>query len=189
MLCLVSCERVALRKRVRHFLPRGGFGVVLKTGYRDDKCWIDKACVVNSEYTEAGNRLLVLAMRRRWKDAYAWICKMLAKGQQSLKMHFISIIESGLFPDSGKLSHCESLNKFTQHRIGKGLHSVGHPVKTIGSSCRVQPKSNWVLEAKDYSVVLSVAQSHDAYSNINVSVVYGPQQLNKQRGNADITYD
>lgn len=46
-----------------------------------------------------------------------------------------------------------------------------------------------MLEAEDHSVVLSVAQSHDAYSNINVSVVYGPQQLNKQRGNADFTYD
>lgn len=88
MLCLVSRECVclwayiALRKRLRHS-PCGGFGVILKTGYRDDGCWIDKS----TEYTETGNRLLVLPMQRRWKTAYAWLCKMLAKRRQSFKMY------------------------------------------------------------------------------------------------------
>lgn len=37
--------------------------VILKTGYRGDECWIDKACGVNTKYTNAGNRLLVLCMQ------------------------------------------------------------------------------------------------------------------------------
>lgn len=90
-LCLAV--RVCCLEKEGETLARGGFGVILKTGYRDDKCWKDKACRVNTEYTETGNRLLALPMQRRWKKTYVRICKMLAKGP----MHII-IFKVSLYP-------------------------------------------------------------------------------------------
>lgn len=39
----------------------GGFGVILKTGYREYKCWVDKTCRVNTEYTLGGKRAVSFA--------------------------------------------------------------------------------------------------------------------------------
>lgn len=94
---LVSVSICCLEKE-DETLARGGIEVILKTGYQDGKCWIDKACRESSEYTEAGNRLLVLLMQRRWKTARAWICRMHLRSKDSIvsRCLLIAISKSGL---------------------------------------------------------------------------------------------
>lgn len=106
-------------------LARGGIEVILKTGYQDGKCWKDKACRESSEYTETGNRLLVLLMQRRWKTAWAWIFAGSIEGQRTAvdRCLLISIRKSGLFPSYFECTSGERQQSFPPWLIPKWVGS------------------------------------------------------------------